>query len=147
MMSMTTTHVTIRVKELREGVFLATSEEVPGLTVECETRDEIIATAPEIALELFEVEAGLSGPGIWDQRGSWSVSRFVVLDGADDEEDTTEDRCGAEGKDRLGGAARAVECCGPGPAIRGASEPDLRLEEAASGAGGAGVRPWCRARC
>ena len=56
---MTTTHVTIRVKELREGVFLATSEEVPGLTVECETRDEIIATAPEIALELFEVEAGL----------------------------------------------------------------------------------------
>ena len=55
---MTTTHVTIRVKELREGVFLATSEEVPGLTVECETRDEIIATAPEIALELLEVEAG-----------------------------------------------------------------------------------------
>src|SRR5258707_15620607 len=88
-----------------------------------------------------------SGPGIWDQRGSWSVSRFVVLDGADDEEDTTEDRCGAEGKDRLGGAARAVECCGPSPAIRGASEPDLRLEEAASGAGGAGVRLWCRARC
>jgi len=56
---MTTAHVTIRVKQLPEGVFLATSEEVPGLTVECgDTRDEIIATAPEIALELLEIEAG-----------------------------------------------------------------------------------------
>jgi hypothetical protein len=58
MISMTTTHITIRVKQLPEGVFLATSEEVPGLTVDCGTRDEIIATAPEIALELVEVEAG-----------------------------------------------------------------------------------------
>jgi predicted RNase H-like HicB family nuclease len=58
MISMTTTHITIKVKQLPEGVFLATSEEVPGLTVECETRDEIIATAREIALELLEVEAG-----------------------------------------------------------------------------------------
>jgi predicted RNase H-like HicB family nuclease len=55
---MSTTHVTIRVKQLPEGVFLATSNDVPGLTVECETRDEIIATAPEIALELLEIEAG-----------------------------------------------------------------------------------------
>jgi predicted RNase H-like HicB family nuclease len=55
---MATTHVTIRVKQLLEGVFLASSEEVPGLTVECDTRDEIIATAPEIALELLEIEAG-----------------------------------------------------------------------------------------
>jgi predicted RNase H-like HicB family nuclease len=55
---MATTHVTIRVKALPEGVFLATSEEVPGLTVECDTRDEIIAIAPEIALELLEIEAG-----------------------------------------------------------------------------------------
>jgi hypothetical protein len=55
---MTTTHVTIRVKQLPEGVFLATSEGVPGLTVECDTRDEIIATAPEIAVELLEIEAG-----------------------------------------------------------------------------------------
>src|SRR5208282_4663116 len=56
--SMTTTNVTIKVKPLPEGVFLATSDDVPGLTVECETRDEIIATAPEIALELLEIEAG-----------------------------------------------------------------------------------------
>jgi hypothetical protein len=51
-------HVTIKVKQLPEGVFLATSDDVPGLTVECDTRHEIIATAPEIALELLEIEAG-----------------------------------------------------------------------------------------
>jgi predicted RNase H-like HicB family nuclease len=55
---MAITRVRIRVRRLPEGVFLATSDDVPGLTVECETRDEIIATAPEIALELLEVEAG-----------------------------------------------------------------------------------------
>lgn len=54
---MTTSHVTIRIKQLPGGVYLATSEEVPGLTVQCDTRDEIIATAPEIALELLEIEA------------------------------------------------------------------------------------------
>jgi predicted RNase H-like HicB family nuclease len=55
---MTTTHVTIRVRQLPEGVFLATSDEVPGLTAEFDTRDEIFATAPEIALELLGIEAG-----------------------------------------------------------------------------------------
>jgi predicted RNase H-like HicB family nuclease len=55
---MTTTHVTIRVRQLPEGIFLAASDDVPGLAVECETRDEIITTAPEIALELLEIEAG-----------------------------------------------------------------------------------------
>ena len=55
---MTTTHVTIKVKQLPEGIFLATSDDVLRLTVECETRDEIIATAPEIAFELLKIEAG-----------------------------------------------------------------------------------------
>jgi hypothetical protein len=55
---MTTTHVTIKVKQLPEGVFLATSDDVPGLTVECETREQVIATAPEIAFELLEIEVG-----------------------------------------------------------------------------------------
>ena len=57
---MTTTHVTIKVRQLPEGVFLATSDDVPGLTVECETRDQVTATASEIALELLEIEAGHS---------------------------------------------------------------------------------------
>jgi hypothetical protein len=55
---MMTKHLTIKVKQLPEGVFLATSSDVPGLTVECDARDEIIATAPEMALELLEIEAG-----------------------------------------------------------------------------------------
>jgi uncharacterized protein DUF1902 len=59
---MTTTHVTVKVKQLPEGVFLATSDDVPGLTVECDTRDEITAIAPEIAVELLEVGAGNTLP-------------------------------------------------------------------------------------
>jgi hypothetical protein len=58
MISMTTAHITIKVKQLPEGVFLGTSDEVPGLTVECETQDEVLATAPKIAFELLEIEAG-----------------------------------------------------------------------------------------
>src|SRR5258708_26048375 len=64
-----------------------------------------------------------------------------MLDGADhDEADETEDRWGAEGADRVGGAARAVDGDGAGAALRGPPEPDLRVEEAAAGARGAGVR-------
>ena len=36
-----------------------------------------------------------------------------MLDGADEEEDETEDRRGAEGQDRAGGAAGAVDGRGP----------------------------------
>ena len=60
--SMTTTHVTIKVRQLPEGVFLATSDDVPGLTVECNTQEKIVATAPEIALEILEIEAGHTVP-------------------------------------------------------------------------------------
>jgi predicted RNase H-like HicB family nuclease len=58
MTSMVKTHITISVRQLPEGVFLATSDEVPGLTVEGGSREEILATAPGIALELLEIEAG-----------------------------------------------------------------------------------------
>ena len=39
---MTTAHATIKVRQLLQGVFLATSDDVPGLTVECNTREEIV---------------------------------------------------------------------------------------------------------
>ena len=42
-----------------------------------------------------------------------------MIDGADDEEDETEDRCGAEGEDRAGGAAGAGDCVGSGAALPG----------------------------
>jgi hypothetical protein len=58
----TRTHVTIKVKQLPEGVFLATSDDVPGLTVECNTREEIVVAAPEIALELLDIGSGHTLP-------------------------------------------------------------------------------------
>src|SRR6266849_4848804 len=62
-------------------------------------------------------------------------------DGAeDDEADETEDRRRAEGEDCLGGFAGAGDGSGPCATLRGPSEPELRLEEAASGARGQGVR-------
>ena len=48
--------------EPEANVWVATSDDVPGLTVECNTREEIVATAPEIALELLEIEAGHTLP-------------------------------------------------------------------------------------
>ena len=48
-----------------------------------------------------------------------------MVDGDDDEEAETEDRCGAEGEDRPGGASGAGDGDGPCGASRGSSEPDL----------------------
>jgi hypothetical protein len=52
----------------------------------------------------------LTTPGRFGTRGVVGGGRrSVVLNGADDEEDETEDRRGAEVEDRIGGAAGAVE--------------------------------------
>lgn len=51
----------------------------------------------------------------------------------------------AKGEDRLGGVAGAGDNCRFGATLRDPSEPDLRLGEAASGAGGAGSRRRDRA--
>ena len=61
------------------------------------------------------------------------------VDGADDEENETKDRCGTEGKDRLGGGTRALDHCGSRPTLPSAPKPDLCLEETTPGASGAGV--------
>ena len=45
-----------------------------------------------------------------------------MLDGADDEEDETDDRCGAGGEDCAGGVAGEGDCGRPGAALSGASE-------------------------
>lgn len=50
--------IVIRVKRLPEGVYLATSRDVPGLTVEADTREEAERIAPEVALDLSELEGG-----------------------------------------------------------------------------------------
>ncbi len=51
-------HITLSIRRLPEGVYLATSDDVPGLTVECETRDEAEAAARAIAVELVGEELG-----------------------------------------------------------------------------------------
>jgi predicted RNase H-like HicB family nuclease len=49
-------HIEIRVELVREGVYLATCSQVPGLTVECSTRDDAMRIASDIAAELIAIE-------------------------------------------------------------------------------------------
>ncbi len=46
--------ITIVVRRLPEGVYLATSDDLPGLTVETATREEMIDEARRVALDLLE---------------------------------------------------------------------------------------------
>jgi predicted RNase H-like HicB family nuclease len=48
--------ITMVVRQLPEGVWLTTSDDLPGLIVETETRDEAVDLARELALELLEAE-------------------------------------------------------------------------------------------
>lgn len=52
----------IHVQRLPEGVYLATSPDVPGLTVEAGTREEAQRIAPDIALDLLEEKRGSAFP-------------------------------------------------------------------------------------
>jgi predicted RNase H-like HicB family nuclease len=52
------TTIEIHVQRLPEGVYLATSPDLPGLTVEAETYEEVQRIAPDIALDLIEADRG-----------------------------------------------------------------------------------------
>ena len=52
--------ITVVVRRLPEGVWLATSDDLPGLIVETETREEAIDLSPELALELLSESGGRS---------------------------------------------------------------------------------------
>jgi predicted RNase H-like HicB family nuclease len=52
--------VSIVIERLPEGVYLGTSEQVPGLTVECDTPEERARAAQEVALDLLEDQLGHS---------------------------------------------------------------------------------------
>ena len=47
--------IAITVRQLPEGVWLAFSDDLPGLIVETDTRDEAIDLATDMALELMEL--------------------------------------------------------------------------------------------
>jgi predicted RNase H-like HicB family nuclease len=52
--------IPILVERLPEGVYLGTSEKIPGLTVECDTPEETASAAEDVALDLLEAEVGHS---------------------------------------------------------------------------------------
>lgn len=58
------TTVRIDVHRLPEGVYLATSEDLPGLIVETATREEAIDLARDLALELVDLNGGPSHPDV-----------------------------------------------------------------------------------
>jgi hypothetical protein len=75
----------------------------------------------------------------WDHVLGWKGLLRLIDVAHDDDEDETRDRRGTEGKDRAGGGAGAGDGGRSGPALRGSPEPDLCVEEATSGTGGAGL--------
>jgi len=46
--------IRVRIEHLPEGVWLATSEDFPGLVVEAPTREEVIDEVPVVAQKLIE---------------------------------------------------------------------------------------------
>ena len=52
--------IPIVVQRLPEGVYLGTSEKVPGLTVECDTAEETAIAAQDVAIDLLEMGVGHS---------------------------------------------------------------------------------------
>jgi hypothetical protein len=51
--------IAITVRQLPEGVWLAFSDDLPGLIVETDTRDETIDLARDMALDLIELRGDL----------------------------------------------------------------------------------------
>ena len=47
--------ITLEIQQLPEGPYLGTSPELPGLIVQAETAEEVVALAPGIAKDLIEV--------------------------------------------------------------------------------------------
>ena len=56
--------IMVVVRRLPEGVWLATSDDLPGLIVETGTREAAIDLAPELALELLDEKSGQRAPEI-----------------------------------------------------------------------------------
>jgi len=46
--------INIRIEKLPEGVYLATSEDVPGLVAQCRTATEALEIARDVARKLIE---------------------------------------------------------------------------------------------
>ena len=47
--------ITLQIQRLPEGCFLGTSPDLPGLIVQAETAEEVVALAPAVAKDLIAV--------------------------------------------------------------------------------------------
>jgi len=52
---MTTYQITLEIEQLEEGPYLGTSLDLPGLIVQANSPEEVIALAPHVARDLIEV--------------------------------------------------------------------------------------------
>lgn len=52
---MATYQITLEIERLEEGPYLGTSPDLPGLIVQAESPEQVIALAPDIAHDLIEV--------------------------------------------------------------------------------------------
>jgi predicted RNase H-like HicB family nuclease len=75
---MQTFQITLDIEQLDEGPYLGTSPDLPGLIVQADSPEKVIALAPDIARDLIEVmlEAGQPLP---DQLKPVTTPRHVSL--------------------------------------------------------------------
>ena len=59
---MTTFEITLMIEQLEEGPYLGTSPELPGLIVQADTPEEVLALAPGIAHDLIAVMREIGQP-------------------------------------------------------------------------------------
>jgi predicted RNase H-like HicB family nuclease len=52
---MVTYQIKLNIEKLAEGPYLGTSPDLPGLIVQADSPDEVIAVAPDIARDLIQV--------------------------------------------------------------------------------------------
>ena len=57
--------VHIHVEQLPEGVYLATSEQLPGLVAQCRTVAETLEIARDVARRLIEARSEREGPPLF----------------------------------------------------------------------------------
>lgn len=73
--------INLRIEKLPEGVYLATSEDVPGLVAQGRTVSETLEIARDIARKLLEARAGAARPPLLPNAGD-SLDYPLVVGGS-----------------------------------------------------------------
>lgn len=75
---MQTFQITLDIEQLEEGPYLGTSPNLPGLIVQADSPEKVIALAPDIARDLIEVMLETGQP-LPDQLKPVTTPRHVSL--------------------------------------------------------------------